>query len=581
MAQVAIRRTNLAWLAAGPIGLAYGLAALGVALGAGAFTTFAGRVPAVATGAGLALFGAAVASAFGPAGRRTGALYLIAGVLWFAPVWVGWSDGPPLIRAVAALAAPFLLPGFLYLVAAYPEGRIPWGASRTLVVVVSAGVGLSAVVHALFRDPLLDPNCWDNCTTNAFLLHPVPGLVHSVDVMDRWLAAGAGIALIAIGARRLAEASGPARRSLWPILVGAAVVGAGTVAHAVALANAPERPADPAFQAFFLVLAAGVALVAAGPVLAVTRAGLQRRAVERIVADLGDAPGPGSLEAALSRVVGDPALSIAYWVPSSSRFVDARGHPVAEPGGGSQSGVTTLARDGRPVAAISHAAPAEDVVRRLGAAVRLAMDNERLQAEALSQAEDIRASRARIVEAGDAERRRLERDLHDGAQQRLLALSYHLRVARVAAEADGDAAAELFANVTDQALQALGELRGLAHGIYPAILSEAGLEPALATMADSAPLPVEVSLPVEDRLPPQVETAAFVVVSESIDDATARGASGATVHIDREGDRLVIAFRDDGAPRTSAMVHVADRVGALGGDVRLGPHVLHAEIPCE
>src|SRR5439155_3673120 len=149
--------------------------------------------------------------------------------------------------------------------------------------------------------------------------------------------------------------------------------------------------------------------------------------------------------------------------------------PLAENG----RAVMTIERSGHPIALVAHDATLVDgsrLDREIGPAATLAIENERLQAEVLAQLEDLRASRARIVETGDAERLRLERDLHDGAQQRLLALSYDLRLARAAAEADGDAElVTLLATAGDEAQTALGELRELAHGIYPAILAEAGL----------------------------------------------------------------------------------------------------------
>ena len=173
--------------------------------------------------------------------------------------------------------------------------------------------------------------------------------------------------------------------------------------------------------------------------------------------------------------------------------------------------------------------------REIGSAARLAVENERLQAEVLAQLEDLRASRARIVETGDAERRRLERDLHDGAQQRLLALSYDLRLARAAAEAEGDREhATLLASAGDEAQAALGELRELAHGIYPAILAEAGLAPALATLADEAPLPVELGEVPPERYGAPVETAAYLTVAEAIADAAGRRATFVSVDVARE-----------------------------------------------
>src|SRR5207237_314367 len=171
---------------------------------------------------------------------------------------------------------------------------------------------------------------------------------------------------------------------------------------------------------------------------AVVRARLTRSAVGRLASDLGDAPVPGALGAVLAKVTNDPGVEVAYWLPESGRFVDGSGKtvPEAAPGGGKT--VTRIRREGRLVAIVRHdraVADTDRLERAIGAAARLAVDNERLRAGVLAQLEDLRASRARIVEAGDAERRRLERDLHDSAQQRLLALSYELRIARGAAAA--------------------------------------------------------------------------------------------------------------------------------------------------
>jgi signal transduction histidine kinase len=303
--------------------------------------------------------------------------------------------------------------------------------------------------------------------------------------------------------------------------------------------------------------------------------------VARIATSLGQAPPPGSLQAALAKAVGDPELQIAYWLPDSGHYVDANGRPVAEPVAGPRRAVTALVRDGRRIAVVSHTAALPDLERELGAAVRLALENERLQAEALAQLDQLRSSRVRIVETGDTERRRLERDLHDGAQQRLLALSYDLRLARTNAEADGDAqTGSLLTEATDLAHAALGELRELAHGIYPAILAEAGLTPALATLADAAPLPVEIRDPIEGRYPAAVETAAYLLVAEALDDAASRDASHAALSLVQDGERLVVTVDDDGSHRTSAMFQLADRVGALDGSLTVEPTRLRAELPC-
>jgi signal transduction histidine kinase len=186
------------------------------------------------------------------------------------------------------------------------------------------------------------------------------------------------------------------------------------------------------------------------------------------------------------------------------------------------------------------------------------------------------------VAAADAARRRLERDLHDGAQQRVLALAYDVRLARSAAERDGDAELSLLLGAADEETQAaLADLRDLAHGIFPAILAEAGLAAALETLAEGAPLAVAVDDATGARAGASAEIVAYATVAEAIDDATGRGATFADVELRREGDRLVVAVRDDGAQRIEPLVRVGDRVGALGGVAAVDANALRAEIPCE
>jgi signal transduction histidine kinase len=583
--RIRVRPANLARLAAGALLLAYGVAALAVARGPGELTTYAGRsdlAAVLAVVAGLVLVAASLVTSFARPAARIGDLALLAGFFWFTPFWAGWEGGPPFVRTLGTLAAGFAFPLLLHLVLAYPTGELRSKGVRALVVAVYLEAALSALGRALFRDPFFDSNCWDNCTDNVFLARSLPRVARGIQEADLWFTAAAAAALVIVCSWRLAAASAPARQTLWPVLAGGIALAAATIAHSVALDRTPlEDPSDRAFLSIFAVGCAAVISLALGLVWTVLRARVQQRSVARIVAELGEAPPPGSLEPALARAIGDPELRITYWLPDSRRYVDSRGHRVGGPVAESGRAVTPLVRDGRRVAVVAHAAGVAELERELGAAVRLALENERLQAEVIAQLDDLRLSRARIVETGDVERRRLERDLHDGAQQRLLALSYDLRVAHTAAEGDGDVGtASLLAVATSEVQAALGELRELAQGIHPAILTEAGLAPALATLADSAPLAVEIAETAAERFPAPIETTAYFVVAEAIDDAAHRGASYAVVSAPRHDERLMVEVEDDGSERTSTMIHLADRVGAVGGRLQVEPTTLRAEIPC-
>jgi signal transduction histidine kinase len=366
----------------------------------------------------------------------------------------------------------------------------------------------------------------------------------------------------------------------------AAVAVAAEAAYALLRLLAPaQEPSGGFHPALFLVRAAALVALAAALAVPAVRILRIRTAVRMLAHDLAVAPAPGRLRAVLAETLGDSRLEVAYWLDRPQRFVDADGRPV-EPAAAPDQVVTTIARGGEAVAVVVHERNLRERARQLeetiGSAVRLAVDNERLRAEALFRLQDVRASQARVVARSDATRRTLERDLHDGAQQRLIAVSFQLHEALSAARADDDPVAErLLAEACDQAAAALADVRQLAHGIFPAILSDAGLAPALRTFAAGAVLPVEV-LEVDDgRCAVEAETAAYVAVVEAVADAARRSAGYATVRVERDEQSLTVLVADDGSPREpAALQHVTDRVEALGGRVRLEPGAVRAEIPC-
>jgi len=577
--------TAAARLLIGVLGLGAAAGALAIADGPGRFVTYAGRSgggAALTLFAGLGLIAAGLVTSLGRRPVRTADLALLAGLVWFAPVWVGWQEGPPLVRSIAMVPAGFAFPLVFHLVLAYPSGRMGSVSGRALVAIVYLETLLAAFLLALFRDPYFDRGCWANCTVNSFLVRSLPSPAHAVEIADRWFVAVAAVALAAICAPRLATGSRLARVRLATTAVPAIVFAGAVIARAIVLQRVTvEDPFDAGLFAIFAIESIALALLATGLMAAVLRAYVERRAVARVVANLDEAPAPGSVQTALAEALDDPELQVAYWLADVGRYVDAHGRQVFEPAPVPGRTVTRLVRNERTIAAISHAGAFPELESQMGSAIRLALENERLQAEVLAQLEELRASRARIVETADLERRRLERDLHDGAQQRLLALSYDVRLALSRAEADGDGRTEsALARAIEDTQGALDELRELAHGIYPAVLTEAGLGSALDTLADAAALPLEIAPVERRRYPPPVETAAYFAVAEAIDDAANRDADHATVSVVHSDGRLVITVEDSGGDRTSPMVALADRIGALGGSLVVEPTIIRAEIPC-
>src|SRR4029453_8535623 len=167
----------------------------------GRFTTYAGHsglTASLTVTAGLSLVAAGLVTAFSHRAGGIGDLALLAALGWFAPVWVGWDKGPPLVRSLAMLAAGFTFPLLLHLVAAYPSGRLHGTAARTPVLAVYRETALVALGQALFRPPFFDPNCWANCTDNRFLVRSLPQLARVIEVADRWLTAAAAAALVVV-----------------------------------------------------------------------------------------------------------------------------------------------------------------------------------------------------------------------------------------------------------------------------------------------------------------------------------------------------------------------------------------------
>ncbi|TCO52003.1 histidine kinase [Kribbella antiqua] len=538
------------------------------------YADLSGGFAAATLVAGLGLVAVGTFAVWDRTVGAAGQLSVVAGLGWLAPTWIGWSGGPQLARSLGMVVAPLMLPALVHLVVAYPSGR---GASTWSRLAISFGwsiaVGLS-VVRAGIRDPFLDPYCWNNCTANAFLVHPYPALARDIDEFWLRFLLAAGAVTLGIAGWWLAHSGRAARAASWLVVIPAAVAVAGQAAYATAVLRDPiEDPTKVEFRSIYAAQATALSCLAIGLGWAVLRARHRRSAVARLADDLGAAPPPGSLQTALARTLGDASVRVFYWMPGSRHYVDAGGQPLMPQSGGGRA-VTSVVRHGQPVALVEHdpgGYDAAELAEQIGSAARLAIDNERLAAEVHAQMEDLRSSRTRIVEAADATRRHLERDLHDGAQQRLLACTYELRLARTATTSPDLAAA--IDTALAEAQTALAELRELANGIFPAILDEAGLESALWSLAEEATYPVELTTVPPERLPAAVERAVYLVVAGMVEAAS----SSLSVAVTCAGNWLVVDVR--GAVGEFPE-HLADRVGAIGGSMDSQAGRLRAKIPC-
>jgi signal transduction histidine kinase len=521
--------------------------------------------------------------------NRVGALMVATAFAWYAVV-AGNTD-PPLLWTVGQLFNNVFVATAIHLLLAFPSGRLETDVDRVVVGIGYAATTVLWLPFVLFTDPA-EFGC-TACPENLLLVDADPGFT------DAWLdgIGVLGIALMLTVLARLVQrwrtASAPLRRAVEPVFL---VGGAFTVAVAALLAAALSEPFGEELTTNLFYACA----IAFGLVPYVFLAGLVRgrwirgRGLGALISWLGQPHEAGGLRAELARALGDPSVELAYWLPDSEQYVDAEGRPAVLQSPASGRAVTEVERDGRRIAAIVHDPTLLDdpeQVRAAGAAAALALENARLEAELRATVEELRASRARIVESGFAARRRLERDLHDGAQQRLVSLALSLRMFRSRVESDPDAVRELD-SARSELDHALGELRELARGIHPSVLTDRGLGAALDGLARRAPLPVELEAPPAQRLPDRVEAAAYFVVAEALTNvAKYAQATYARVSVERHGGQVLVAVSDDGVGGAdpaagSGLRGLLDRISAVGGRLEVDSRPGHgttvqATIPCE
>src|SRR4051794_4340749 len=517
--------------------------------------------------------------------NRTGGLLVWVGFTFFLSAFE-FSNEPALFLA-GQFTDPLPTAALLHLVLAFPNGRLESRYHRGLVAVGYLNATLFQVPGIFFYDSTA--GC-ANCPGNPLLIVSKPDLYNAVEAFVNL----AAVSVIALAAREVIAKIIRARRVERQIYSIATYAGVATLVAFAAL-FASHGFGGPGADALRYLANAMFVAVPFGFL-----GGLARGRVSRAyaVADLIEAventhDKRTSLRDSLAVALGDSSLELAYWIPEQEAYFGPDGRRVELPTPGSGRAATPIARSGAPLAVVLHdesLSEERDLVRTVGAAAALTLENERLDAERLAGIEELRASRTRIVQAADEERQRLERDLHDGAQQRLVALALNLRLARAAAETSPDAC-ELIDDAIAELAEATAELRELARGIHPAVLTQRGLVPAVTALATRAPIPVEVRGIPAERFDTPVEATAYFVVAEALTNvARYSQASYAEVAIDRNNGSLVVDVRDDGTggadpSRGSGLRGLADRVASVDGRLVVTSEpgagtVVHAEIPC-
>jgi signal transduction histidine kinase len=507
--------------------------------------------------------------------NRSGLLMTLAGFAVFLAPVLGLLDDPvarTLALWLSDLWLLFFVPLVLTLLAG---GRLRTRADRAITGAVLVLIGVLTPLHLMFTPNPLE--------ASLFLVTPDARVAGAVDVLSSVTFIAIPIATAAVLAVRWRRASAPGRRALLPGVAGALclLVFAALLVQSF-VTGETSRP----------LLWLGACSLVTVP-LAFLAGLLRSRLARGGLADLFrglSTMGPAQLQRALAEALGDPGFRIAYAAPGG--YLDGDGRSVTVPSTGADRSVTYVEQDGERLAALVYDPLLDDdpeLIDVVAGAASVALENRRLHAEAEARLAEVRASRQRVIAAADAERRRIERNLHDGAQQRLVTLALQLSLIRRRIRQDPEDAAQLVTSAGDELAASLQELRELARGIHPAALDD-GVENALEALAMRAAVPTSVSCGLAEPVPEPVAFATYFVASEALaNTAKYAGATSAEVRVVSEHGHTVVEIADDGiggadGRHGSGLRGLADRVDALGGTLRIasppgGGTVVTADIP--
>ncbi|MBP2702553.1 hypothetical protein JOL79_01900 [Microbispora sp. RL4-1S] len=531
-----------------------------------------------AAGVAVAFVGAGLLAVRGRPAGPLGPLLIAVGVLWALAKLAPWPGPPGLRTAAAGLWAAVLA----HVVLAFPSGRLATRPRRAAAALAYLSVAVVALLGAA--------RAWEWAGAR------IPATAVQAAATGGAVVSGLVVLGVQISRGRAASAAG--RRSSGPVLGAAAVAAAlfATLKPAV-IGGVAVGWAEPVLR---LALAA-VPLAYAGLLV---RREIDRAGVAELVVRLRGPVRPDGVERALARALHDPDLRVGYRTPgpdlprgagpdSPGRYVDTAGRPLRLPPEDGRV-VTRVDHESTPLAVVVHDPALLDdpeLLEAACAAAGLALAHERLTAELRARLHELEESRGRILRAAETERRRLERDLHDGVQQRLLSIPLTLGLAESALREGPAPALALVGEAKETALAVLGELRALSQGIHPPVLSERGLAGAIRELAALAPLPVRLALDVPDAVPEQAETVAYYVVAEGLANVVKHaGAGRAHVTVGPLGGGLLVEVGDDGRggadpERGSGLRGLTGRVAEGGGTLLIDSAAgsgtrIRAVLPC-
>lgn len=512
--------------------------------------------------------------------RGTAVLLSLAGLAWFT----GWIRVPlpgPLSFMASTVGALFwAFAGWALL--RYPESRLADRAETLFMVSAVLWLGAGHTLCSLFFDPTWDPARWPSGTWWP-TMEDDRGIYTNIRAFELIVDAVLVAAYLLLAVRRLRRLGGVDRWVLAPLVASIVAAGAPLVLRVAAPLS------DQWLHTLAVVTSAAVLIVPLAFLAAIVRTRMTHTAVADVVMDLSK-PDPADVTTALRRALRDPTLELRFWIPATKSYVDEAGQPVTD-----QNAQRLIVPIDDPsagrigvVVADPQLARHQHLVDAAVGASGLALRNAKLQAELRAQLDQLQASRRRITEAGVAERRRIERDLHDGLQQRLLALT--LTVAELRSTTVDSSVLSGLETIRSEMHSALQELRDVAHGVMPAMLAQGGLRPALDDVVDRLPLGVELEVE-SHRYPAAVELTTYYIACEGLANIVKHAhATLAKVRITSSDTELHLEVVDNGrggadVASGTGLAGLADRARALGGDLSVipgpaGGTTLRAVLPC-